>query len=129
MDLVVQMTSGVRVAFRTTSRRIELDALVTGIRLEGDARAPVVRREVDGSRGVAADRGNTIVVASRSLPGARVCARPTLVRRPRPARKRSRLAAAAAAVSFARFASSRAGVCPHAVRSAGRTTAARSATA
>ena len=76
MDLIVQMTSGVRIAFRTTSRRIELDALVTGVRLEGDARALVVfDLEVDGER-VHSERtneGNTIVVDfTRSPPGARV---------------------------------------------------------
>jgi hypothetical protein len=66
----------VRVAFRTTSRRIELDALVTGIRLEGDARAPVAfDLEVDGERAQSqrSTAGNTIVVDfSRNPPGARV---------------------------------------------------------
>jgi hypothetical protein len=76
MDLIVQMTSGVRVAFRTTSRRIELDVLVTGIRLEGDARAPIsFDLEVDGERVETqkTNAGNTIVVDfTRSPPGARV---------------------------------------------------------
>jgi hypothetical protein len=76
MDMIVQMTSGVRVAFRSTSRRIELDALVTGIRLEGDARAPIAfDLEVDGECAASqrTSAGNTIVVDfTRSPPGARV---------------------------------------------------------
>ncbi len=76
MDFMVQMPSGVRIAFRTTSRRLELDVLVTGVRLEGDPRAPVVfDLELDGvcveSR--ATNAGNTMVMDfSRFPPGARV---------------------------------------------------------
>ena len=76
MDLIVQMTSGVRLAFRTTSRCIELDAMVTAIRLEGELRAPTVfDLVVDGAppRSQATDSGHTIVVdLSRIPPGARV---------------------------------------------------------
>ncbi len=76
MDMIVQMTSGVRIAFRTTSRRIELDALVTGIRLEGDARAPIsFDLEVDGAHAESqrTSAGNTIVLDfAKSPPGARL---------------------------------------------------------
>jgi len=76
MDFMVQMTSGVRVAFRTSSRRIELEALVTGVQLEGDRRAPVVfDLEVDGAcvASQTTDSGNTIVMDfSKAPPGARV---------------------------------------------------------
>ena len=75
MDLMVQMTSGVRIAFRTTSRRIELDVLVTAIRLEGDPRAPVVfDLEVDGAARASRARptaGNTIVVDFSRSPARR----------------------------------------------------------
>ncbi|MGH7290466.1 MAG: SGNH/GDSL hydrolase family protein, partial [Myxococcota bacterium] len=65
MDLVVQMTSGVRIAFRTTSTSLELDVLATGLQLEGDKRAPtvfdlVVNGEPVGSH--ATDAGNTLVI-------------------------------------------------------------------
>ena len=76
MDFMVQMTSGVRVALRTTSRRIELDVLVTGVRLEGDPRAPVAfDLEVDGEHvdSQKTKAGNTIVLDfSSTPPGARV---------------------------------------------------------
>lgn len=76
MDLIVQMTSGVRLAFRTTAHCIELDAMVTAIRLEGELRAPTVfDLVVDGAphRSQATDSGNTIVVDLSSIPpGARV---------------------------------------------------------
>jgi len=76
MDLIVQMTSGVRLAFRTTATCIELDAMVTAIRLEGELRAPTVfDLAVRGAhhRSEATDSGNTIVVdLSRIPPGARV---------------------------------------------------------
>jgi hypothetical protein len=76
MDLMVQMTSGVRLAFRTTSTCIELDALATAIRLEGELRAPTVfDLVVNGAhhRSLATDSGNTIVVdLSRIPPGARL---------------------------------------------------------
>jgi hypothetical protein len=70
------MTSGVRLAFRTNARCIELDALVTGIRLEGELRAPtvfdlVVAGEYHGSQST--DGGNTIVVDMSRVPfGARL---------------------------------------------------------
>ncbi len=76
MDLMVQMTSGVRIAFRTDARCIELDAMVTGVRLEGELRAPtvfdlVVDGELCESR--TTDGGNTIVVdMSRAPFGARL---------------------------------------------------------
>jgi GDSL-like Lipase/Acylhydrolase family len=76
MDLIVQMTSGVRLAFRTNSTCIELDALATAIRLEGELRAPVVfDLVVNGAHhgSQATDSGNTIVVdMSRIPPGARL---------------------------------------------------------
>jgi hypothetical protein len=76
MDMMVQMTSGVRVAFRTTSRRIELDVLVTGIRLEGDPRAPIAfDLEVDGERAESqrTSAGHTVVIDfSKAPPGARL---------------------------------------------------------
>lgn len=71
MDLMVQMTSGVRVAFRTDARRIALDALVTGLRIEGDARRPAVfDLEVDGDhvRSQPGDSGNTLVVDVTRVP-------------------------------------------------------------
>jgi len=76
MDLMVQMTSGVRLAFRTTSRCIELDAMATAIRLEGELRAPtvfdlVVAGEHQDSQPT--DSGNTIVVDMSRVPfGARL---------------------------------------------------------
>ena len=76
MDLIVQMTSGVRLAFRTTSRCIEVDAMPTAIRLEGELRAPtvfdlVVAGQRHDSR--ATDGGNTIVVDMSRVPfGARL---------------------------------------------------------
>ena len=76
MDLMVQMTSGVRVAFRTNARCIELDAMPTAIRLEGELRAPTVfdlavAGEHHGSQ--ATDGGNTIVVDMSRVPfGARL---------------------------------------------------------
>lgn len=76
MDLMVQMTSGIRIAFCTTSRCIELDAMATAIRLEGELRAPTVFDLVvngEPHRSQATGSGNTIVVdMSRIPPGARV---------------------------------------------------------
>jgi hypothetical protein len=67
MDLMVQMTSGVRLAFRTTSRCIEVDAMPTAIRLEGELRAPtVVAGHHHASQ--ATDGGNTIVVDMSRVP-------------------------------------------------------------
>lgn len=76
MDLIVQMTSGVRLAFRTNSRCIEVDAMATAIQLEGELRAPtvfdlVVNGELQQSQ--ATDAGNTIVVDMSRVPfGARL---------------------------------------------------------
>ncbi|MGH2897945.1 MAG: hypothetical protein ACRDMZ_04670, partial [Solirubrobacteraceae bacterium] len=62
MDLIVQMTSGVRIAFRTTSTSLELDVLPTGLQLEGDKRGPTVfDLTVNGepARSQATHEGNT----------------------------------------------------------------------
>jgi hypothetical protein len=76
MDLMVQMTSGVRLAFRTTSTCIELDTMVTAIRLEGELRAPTVFDLVvngEQHRSQSTDSGNTIVVDMSRVPfGARL---------------------------------------------------------
>ena len=76
MDMMVQMTSGVRIAFRTDARCIELDALPTAIRLEGELRAPTAfDLVVDGHAHAsqATEGGNTIVVDMSRVPfGARL---------------------------------------------------------
>ncbi len=76
MDLMVQMTSGVRLAFRTTSRCIEVDAMPTAIRLEGELRAPTIFDLVvagEHHRSQPTDSGNTIVVDMSRVPfGARL---------------------------------------------------------
>ena len=76
MDMMVQMTSGVRIAFRSDARCIEVDALPTAIRLEGELRAPTVfDLVVDGHphASQATDGGHTIVVDMSRVPfGARL---------------------------------------------------------
>ena len=71
MDLIVQMTSGVRIAFRTTSTSLELDVLPMGLQFEGDKRAPTVfDLTVNGepARSHATDAGNTLVVDVSRVP-------------------------------------------------------------
>jgi hypothetical protein len=76
MELMVQMTSGVRVAFRTTATRIELDLIATGIRLEGDLRRPLVFDLVvngENAQSISSESGNTLVIDVTRVPfGVRV---------------------------------------------------------
>jgi hypothetical protein len=76
MDLMVQMTSGVRVAFRSTTQKIELELLATGIRLEGDVRRPLVFDLVvngENAQSQATLAGNTLVIDTARVPfGVRV---------------------------------------------------------
>ena len=71
MDMMASMPSGVRLAFRTEARRVELDVLERGLRFEGGPRRPAAfDLFVDGSlaRRLHATAGQTVVIDGASRP-------------------------------------------------------------